>query len=82
MPKWSAKWAHFHLCFVCFRPGGHWGDTAPVVARWRRPVASGEALVMLHREMLHVKIQLLHMAIEMACDGGAFVRRCRLFCLA
>ena len=45
-------------------------------------VASGEALVMLHREMPHVLLQHLHMAIQMACDGGAFVRCCRLFCLA
>jgi len=45
-------------------------------------VASGEALIMLHRAMLHVPLQRLHTAIEMACDGGAFVRRRQLFCLA
>ena len=43
-----------HLRFVCDRPGGRWGDTDPVVARWRHPVASGEALVMLHRAMRSV----------------------------
>ena len=72
----------FYLRFVCCRPGSHRGNAAPVVARWPRPVASGEALVMLHREMPHVLLQRLHMAIEMACDGGAFVHRCRLFCMA
>ena len=63
-----------HLCFVCCCPVGLWGNTEPVVAQWWRPVASGEALVMLHWVMPHA-------AIEMACDGGAFVRRRRLFCL-
>ena len=71
-----------HLHFVCCPPGGRRGNAEPVVARWRRPVASGEALVMLHWEMLHVPLQRLRMAIEMACDGGAFVRCRRLFCLA
>jgi hypothetical protein len=33
---------------VCCCPGGCWGDTEHVVARWRRPVASGEALDKLH----------------------------------
>ena len=67
-----------HLCFVCCHPGGCRGDTEPVVARWRRPVASGEALVMLHWAMPHVPLQRLRTAIKMACDGGAFVRRPRL----
>ena len=34
-------------CVDC-RPGGRQGDTKWVVARWRRSVASVEALVMLH----------------------------------
>ena len=37
-----------YLCFVCCCPGGRRGNTEPVVARWRCPVASGEILVMLH----------------------------------
>jgi hypothetical protein len=41
-----------------------------------------KALVMLHQAMPHVPLQCLHKAIEMACNGGAFVRRRRLFCLA
>ena len=68
-----------HLRFVCCCPGGRRGDTEPVVARWRRPMASGEALVMLHRAMRSVLHRRTTMAIEMARDGGAFVCRCRLF---
>jgi hypothetical protein len=45
-------------------------------------VASGVALDMLHWAMPHVLLQRLHMVIKMACDGGAFVRCCRLFRLA
>ena len=37
-----------HNCCVDHRPGGLRGNTEQVVARWWRPVASGEALVMLH----------------------------------
>ena len=71
-----------HLSFVCCCPGGHWGDMEPVVTRWWRPVASVEALVMLHRAMLHVLLQRLHTAIKMACDREAFVCHCRVFWLA
>ena len=81
--KWPAKWVHFaHLRFVCCRPGGCRGDTERVVARWRHLVAFMKALFMLHRAMPHVLHQRLRMAIEMACDGGAFVHRRRLYCLA
>jgi 1,2-phenylacetyl-CoA epoxidase PaaB subunit len=41
--------------------------------------ASGKALVMLHRVMRSVLHRRTDMAIEMARDGGAFVRRHRLF---
>ena len=67
-------------CVDC-RPGGGRGDTKRVVARWRRPVASGVALVMLHQEMNAVLDLCTAMAIEMACNGGAFVRCYRFFCL-
>ena len=40
-------------CVDC-RPGGRRGDTERVVARWWRPVASSEALVMLHRGMCFI----------------------------
>jgi hypothetical protein len=42
-------------------------------------VASGEALVMLHRAMRFILHRRTAMAIEMARDGGAFVCRRRLF---
>jgi len=71
-----------HRCFVCCRPGGRRGDTERVVTRWRRPVASGVALDMMHRAMPHVSRQRFRMAIEMSSDGGAFVRHRRLFRLA
>ena len=71
-----------HLHFVCCRPGGRRGDTERLVARWQRPVASGEALVMSHWEMLHVLLQCHCTVIDMAFARSAFVRHRRLFCLA
>jgi len=67
-----------YRCVDC-RPGGHRGDTEQVVARWRRSVASGESLVMLHRVMRSVSHRRTTMAIETARDGGTFVRHRRLF---
>ena len=67
-----------HYCCVDCSPGGRRGDTERVVTQWWRSVASGEALVMLHREMSSVLHQRTAMAIEMAHDGGTFVRRHRL----
>jgi len=68
-----------HRCFVDCRHGGRRGDTERVVAQWRRSVASGEALVMLHWVMNLVLYRHTVMAMEMAYDGGVFVRRRRLF---
>ena len=45
-------------------------------------MASGVALVMLHQEMNAVLDRRTAMAIEMTRDGGAFVRRRRLYRLA
>ena len=59
-----------HCCFVCCCPGGRRGDTELVVTRRRDPVASSVALDMLHWAMLHVSLQRLTMAIEMACMEG------------
>ena len=69
-------------CFVCYCPGGCRSDTEQVVTRWWHPVASSVALDMLHWAMLHVLLQRLRMAIEMASGKGAFFRCCRLFRLA
>jgi len=68
-----------HRCFVCCRPGGRWGNTERVVARWRRLVASIKALDLLHRAMRAELHHCTAMAIEIASDGGAFVRRRHLF---
>jgi hypothetical protein len=45
-------------------------------------MASGEAQVMLHWAMRSLSHRRTAMAIEMARDGGVFVRRRRLFGLA
>jgi hypothetical protein len=37
---------------------------------------------MLHWAMPHVLLQHLNMVIKMACDGGAFLHRRRLFRVA
>jgi len=50
-----------------------------VVAEWRCPVASSEALVILHQVMRSVWHLHTAKAIEMANNGGAFVCHCRLF---
>ncbi len=71
-----------HRCVVDCCPGVRGSNTEQVVAQWQRLVASNMALDILHWVMLHELLQCLRMAIKMACDGGAFVRRRRLFCLA
>ena len=68
---------HNH-CDDC-HPGSRRGDTERVVARWRRPVASGEALVMLHWGMRFILHRRTAMAIEIAHGGGTFICRRHLF---
>ena len=65
--------------FVHCVPGGRWGDTEQVVARWRSLVAFIKSLDLLNWEMRSVLHRRTAMAIEMAHDGGAFVCRRRLF---
>ena len=67
-----------HRCVDC-GPGGRRGDTERVVARWQSLVAFMKALDHLHQAMHSVSYRRTAMAIEMARDGGAFVRRRRLF---
>jgi hypothetical protein len=71
-----------HCCVVDCRPGIHGSNMEQVVARWWHLVASDMALDILHQAMPHELLECLRMAIETACNGGAFVRRRRLFCLA
>ena len=67
-----------HCCVGCV-PGGRRGDTEQVVARWQSLVAFMKALDLLHQAMRSVSHRRTAMAIEIARDGGAFVRRRRLF---
>jgi hypothetical protein len=55
-------------CLFACCPGGCWGNTERVVARCRRPVASGVALDMLHRVMRFVLRRRTAVASKMA-DG-------------
>jgi hypothetical protein len=66
-------------CLFACCPGGRWGNTEQVVARWRLPGASSVALDLLHRAMPHSLLQCVRMAIKMACDGGTFVCHHRFY---
>ncbi len=55
-------------CLYACCPGGRWGDTERVVARCRRPVASGVALDMPHWAMPSVLLRRTAVAIKTA--GG------------
>ena len=70
-----------HYCCVDCHPCGCRGDMEQVVARWQHPVAFGEALVMLHWAMRSILRRHTAMAIKIACNGGAFFCRYRLFWL-
>jgi hypothetical protein len=56
----------FCHCFVCCCPGSSWVDMEQIVARWRRPVASGVALDMPHRAMTSVSLRRTAVAIKTA----------------
>jgi hypothetical protein len=68
------------LCFVSvlcvlfefFDHGGHRGNTVQALAQWRHPVASSEALDMLHQTMCPASYCYIAMAIEIAIDSPAF----------
>ena len=51
-----------------------------VLARWWHPVASSEALVLLHRAMHAVSYRRIAMAIETASFVGVFVDCCLFAC--
>jgi hypothetical protein len=52
--------------------GGHRGDTAQALTRWRHPVASSEALDVLHRVMFPASYRRVCMAIEIASNLPTF----------
>jgi hypothetical protein len=66
-------------CLFSCCPGGRWGNTEQVVTQWRRPVASGVALDMLHWVMPSILLRRTAVAIKTANSGGAFVCHCQ-FC--
>jgi hypothetical protein len=53
-------------CLYACCPGSRWGDTEQVVARCRRPVASGVAVDMPHWAMPSVLLRHTAVAIKMA----------------
>ncbi len=69
-------------CLFACCPGGRWGNTEWVVARCRRPVASGVALDMMHQAMPSVWLWHTAMAIKTAGGWDAFVCRHRHFLFA
>jgi hypothetical protein len=51
-----------------------------ILARWRHPVASSEALDLLHRAMCAVTYRRISMAIKTATFLGVFVDCCLFAC--
>jgi len=62
------------LCvlFEFVNQGGRRGDTAQALARWRHPVASIEALDVLHWAMCPASYRCIAIAIEIVIDLPAF----------
>jgi hypothetical protein len=64
--------AFFLCCCVSCRAGGRWGNTEQVVAWWWCLEAYGVALDMWHLAIQAALHPPICIAIEMACNGGAF----------
>jgi hypothetical protein len=73
--------AFVDCCLLACCPGARWGNTEQVVARCRRPVASGVALDILHWAMSSVLLRRTAVAIKAASGRGAFVRHRCLICI-
>ncbi len=54
--------------------------SAAILARWQRPVASSEALDLLHWAMRAVMYQRIAMAVKMAIFAGVFDDCCLYAC--
>jgi hypothetical protein len=52
--------------------GGHWGNMAHALDQWQHPVASSEALDVLHQVMCPTLYCCIAMAIEIASDLPVF----------
>jgi hypothetical protein len=80
--KRSSKWVHI-ISLYCllspWRPPGQYGvSSRPMAASSGFRSSPGHAAL----DDAACIASTLHMVIKMACDGGAFVRRRRLFRLA
>jgi len=53
--------------------GSRRGNTAQALARWQHPLASSEALDVLHQAMRLVPYRCIAMAIEIVIDLPAFL---------
>jgi len=53
--------------------GGRRGNMAQALAQWRHPVASSEALDVLHRAMRLTSYRCIAVAIEIVVDLPAFL---------
>ena len=71
--------AFFHYCCISCHPGSRLRNTEQVVALWQHPEASGVALDMLHWAIQAALQPCIYMAIEAACNRGAFVCYCCSF---
>jgi len=60
--------------FDCCRPGGHRGNMERVVAQWQHLVANIKVLDLFRWAMCVVLYHHTVMGIEMASNGGTFVR--------
>ena len=65
------------FCVLCVlfqfvNHGGRRGNTAQALVRWRHPVASSEALDVLHWAMHHSSYCLIRMATDIASNLPAF----------
>ncbi len=58
--------AFVDCCLFACCPGSRRGDTEQVVAKCRRPVASGVALDIPHRAMPSISLRRIAVAIETA----------------
>jgi hypothetical protein len=52
--------------------GGHHGNAMRALARWRYPLASSEALVVLHRAICRASHRRIRMVIEIVVNLPAF----------
>jgi hypothetical protein len=68
-------WCSFRCFFLACNPVVRRDDTEQILARWRRPVDSSEALDPLHWVMYRALHRRIIAAVETSCNGGV------LFCI-